>query len=917
MLRLNDDQLNLLFPFAFRMDVDRNILFVGNSLQKLLGDAGPIADEFTFIQDNCHKTLREIEISASSSIFFSVNIEDVLLPFKGMFINDSDTSEIVFLGGPVITDPEVLKYFEGKQVTFGEIDVAPELLAEIDRNYYVRKEMTEVADQLMEYHDELIDTTARLNSLLDSLDSAILSESHERKIVIVNELFCKLFNMPGSPKDYIGMDCSQAAEFSKSLFKDSDGFVKGIDRLITRKERVTGELLYLRDGRVLERDFIPVFEHGVYAGHTWKYQDITELLHNKETLVKTEDKYSRIIENLKFGLVEVDLNEIITKVYPAFCELTGYTESELLGQNARELFALKEEKEDSEVLNEKRKEGVSNVYERRIRRKDGKIIYLIISGAPIFNDQNEIIGSMGIHVDITERKLLEQDLTSAKEAALASMKAKEMFLANMSHEIRTPMNVIIGMTDLIADSELNADQQKYVRAVKTSADNLLGLINDILDFSKIEAGHLQLEETTADVHEVFNQLELGFTELATKKGISFSCIVEQNISQSLLFDSAKLNQVLVNLISNAIKFTEKGQVKVSAELASEQGKTQKILFRVKDTGIGIDRVNHEQIFSTFIQEDAGISRKFGGTGLGLSISRSIIRKMGGDILVNSRKGEGSEFYFELVFNRMEESDLQQVTVSNQSDLGGIKILVAEDNELNRLLISSVLNKEKVFHRIAENGKQAIEFLQKDHYDIILMDIQMPEMDGITAARMIREQLQMSIPIVALSANATPDDTRKYLSVGMNAHVPKPFKREQLFDVIKGVLKHEVEVEVEHPMTQEIHSSYSTVELDQIGGGDENFVLSVLQTFVTTIPRQMQNIKKALISKDVGNLRSIAHQIKPSIDLLHIHSVKELIRSIERDATESVPDFAKLQISVATLIKSLNGVINEIQRRLDQ
>lgn len=917
MLRLNDEQLNLLFPFSFRMDAERNVLFVGNSLQNLLGERVLTSDEFTFFKGDTHDTLSQIDLSESSPISFSINIEGNVLPFKGMIIRDNDSSEMVFLGGPITTDPDLLKVFERNEVSFSEIDTTPQLLAEIDRNHFVRKEMAEVADKLIGYHDELIDTTARMNSLLESLDSAILSESHDRKIVIVNELFCKLFNMPGSPKDYLGMDCSHAAEYSKSLFKDPEGFVNGIDSLINKKERVIGELLYLNDGRVLERDFIPVFEHGAYSGHTWKYQDVTELLHNKESLVKTEDKYSRIIENLKFGLVEVDLNEIITKVYPAFCQLTGYSETELLGQNARELFALKEDKEDSEVLNEKRKEGVSNVYERRIRRKDGKIIYLIISGAPIFNDQNEIIGSMGIHVDITERKLLEQDLTSAKEAALASMKAKEMFLANMSHEIRTPMNVIIGMTDLIADSDLNADQQKYVNAVKKSADNLLGLINDILDFSKIEAGHLQLEETTADVHDMFNQLELGFTELATKKGISFSCKVENNISHSLVFDSSKLNQVLVNLISNAIKFTDKGQVKISAELAADQGKTQKILFKVKDTGIGIDRVNHEQIFSTFIQEDAGISRKFGGTGLGLSISRSIVRKMGGEISVNSRKGEGSEFFFELVFPRMDEVDLHQDTVPLESNLGGIKILVAEDNELNRLLISSVLNKEKVFHRIAENGKQAIEFLQKDSYDIILMDIQMPEMDGITATRMIREQLHMNIPIVALSANATADDTRKYISVGMNAHVPKPFKKEHLFDVVKSVLQHEDEMREEDAVTIESNASYSTVELDQIGGGDDGFVLSVLQTFVTTIPIQLENIEKASKSKDAEYVRSIAHQIKPSIDLLHIHAVKELIRSIEREASESAPDFSKMQLSVDSFNKLLNGVIKEIQWRLDQ
>jgi PAS domain S-box-containing protein len=917
MLQLNEQQLNQLFPFCLKMDVEKNILFLGSSLQKLLGEKGFKPDEINVSLNGVEIELRKAELRDSTNISFALDVEGDLIDFKGLIIENTDSSEFVFLVGPVTTDPEKLKMFDEKGVSFAPIDHSPQLLEEIDRNHFVRKEMTEVADRLMVYHDELIDTTARLNSLLDSLDSAILSESQDRKIVMVNELFCKLFNMPGKPEDYVGMDCSHAAEFSKNMFTDPEDFVAGIVSLVTRKERAFGELLYLKDGRVLERDFIPVFEHGIYSGHTWKYQDITEVLHNKESLVKTEDKYSRIIENLKFGLVEVDLNEVITKVYPAFCELTGYSEEELIGQNARDLFALKEDLSISEKLNDKRKEGVSNVYERRIRRKDGKVIYLIISGAPIFNDQNEIIGSMGIHVDITDRKLLEQDLTSAKEAALASMKAKEMFLANMSHEIRTPMNVIIGMTDLISESELNADQRKYINAVKTSADNLLGLINDILDFSKIEAGHLQLEEQTADLHDVFNQLELGFTELATKKGISFNCKVEKSVSHSLVFDAPKLNQVLVNLISNAIKFTEKGQVRISAELLVDQKNTQKICFSVKDTGIGIDRSNHEQIFSIFIQEDAGVSRKFGGTGLGLSISRSIVRKMGGDITLNSKKGEGSEFTFELVFARAEKEELPAEELNGLMKLGNIRILVAEDNELNRLLISSVLNKEKVFHRIAENGREAIEFLQKDAYDIILMDIQMPEMDGITATRKIREELQMSIPIVALSANATADDTRNYLAVGMNAHVPKPFKKEMLFDVVKSMLKQEDPSHVAHEEVLEINGSYSTSELDAIGGGDDQFVLSVLQTFVTTIPKQLDNLEIAVKSREAQAVRSIAHQLKPSIDLLHIDSVKDLVRAIERESAESLPDFSKMQLSVESFNKRLTAVVNEIQQRLDQ
>jgi len=916
MLTLNETQLNLFFPFYFRIDKDWKIDEIGISLAHLFESPQEFSEQLFVIENGNKIRISELEIVDGQSVDVVVKVRDQELDLEGVFVQSA--SGYIFLGAPVLRDSEKLKKRRVHQLDFGFTNPTVELLNELDNDRFIRSEMKEVSDQLMTYHEELIDTTARLNSLLESLDSAILSESGDRKIVVVNELFCKLFKMPGQPKDFVGMDCSQAAEYSKSMFKDPEAFVSGIDKLIKSKERVTGELLYLNDGRILERDFIPVFEQGIYAGHTWKYQDVTEILYNKRVLVKTEDKYSRIIENLKFGLVEVDLNEVITKVYPAFCALTGYSEAELIGQNAKELLALKEDFEDSEELNEMRKEGVINVYERRIRRKDGKIIYLIISGAPIYNDQNKIVGSMGIHVDITDRKLMEQDLISAKEAALSSMHAKEMFLANMSHEIRTPMNVIIGMTELLQETSMNTDQSNYLDAVKTSADNLLALINDILDFSKIEAGHLDLEETPSSIHELFKQVQLSFTDLARKKGIDFICNVEGRVAPSLIFDKNKLNQVVINLVSNAIKFTEKGAVQIEARILSDNLQEQLVEFKIKDSGIGIDKSNHEQIFSTFIQEDSGISRKFGGTGLGLSISRSIIRKMGGDIQVKSEKGMGSEFSFKLTFSKASSNDEQVSIQGSESSFGNTRILVAEDNELNRLLITSVLNKEKIFHRIAENGRQAIEFLQNDHYDLILMDIQMPEMDGISATKEIRELLNSTIPIVALSANASADDTRKYLAVGMNAHVPKPFKKEQLFAVLREVLQLDVTNPVREGEKEEKNAVlYSTDELLQIGGGDQQFVLSVLQTFVTTVPVQMGKLESAINGHDEHVAKSIAHQLKPSIDLLHIYSAKELVRQIEKESTEPSPDFEKMKGLFAKFSIELKRVLHAIHSELGQ
>lgn len=763
--------------------------------------------------------------------------------------------------------------------------------------------------------DQLYQTSTRLHTLIDTINTGILSESADRKILLVNSMFCELFDMKGNPEDFEGQDCSQVATLFKHLFKDEEAFVAGLDVCVKNRKNVFGEILYLKDGRILERDFVPFFKDEQYNGHIWKYQDITDMMLNKESLRIVEDKYSRIIENLNFGLVEVDLEENITKVYPAFCELTGYNEGELLGQNAVKVFTFPEDMEDAKELNKLRQTGVSNVYERKIRKKDGGIAHIIISGTPIFNDKNEVVGSMGIHVDITERKQLEDALISAKETALSSVKAKEMFLANMSHEIRTPLNVINGMTDLLGDSTLNEEQTQYLSAVKKSADNLLVLINDILDFSKIEAGQLELEENTFTIKELFDHLYFSFKELGNKKGVTLLCEVDAQISEFLKGDSNKLNQVLVNLVSNALKFTQDGSVFVHAKLVEQNEFTQKINFSFRDTGIGIDEKNKQLIFNTFSQEDSTISRRYGGTGLGLSISKGIVEKMGGVIHVVSERNKGSEFNFTLEFKTVQEAEERPETKENTfQNLTEIKLLVVEDNEFNRLLITTVLKKEQIDFKIAENGLEAIQFLMKESFDLILMDIQMPIMDGITATREIRTKLQMSIPIIALSANATIEDTKKYLESGMNDHVPKPFKKEELFSKIKTALGWKESTENSSLETQpkEIIQLYSLIELENISGGDESFIKSILVTFLESVPEQLSKLNSAIISSDFLTIRNVAHQMKPSIVLLHIEAAKPRIRNIEKEAEQVLPDRRRLENEFIEMKNALDLVMNQMR-----
>jgi len=743
------------------------------------------------------------------------------------------------------------------------------------------------------FQHELEVTTSRLQTLISSMHSAVLAENTDREIILVNQVFCDLFMIPVDPEKLKGMDCTQAMNESKSLFLKGDEFIERIELILKNKKRVDGDILRMKNGKILERDYLPIFEEGEYVGHIWKYQDITELISTKESLSKVEDKYRKIIENLEVGLLEVDMDENITKVYPAFSRMMGYSEAELIGKSARMLLA---KDDDSELLNKHnrlRHQGISSVYETKIKTKDGQVKWLIISGAPIMDVNDQVIGSLGVHVDITDRKRMEEDLIVANEKALSSVKAKELFVANMSHEIRTPMNVISGMIDLIDESVLSDEQKRYLLTIRKSADALLELINDLLDYSKIEAGQLTLEQTNLNLYDVVEHLEYSFSEKSRNKGVQFLTKIDSRILSGLISDSSKLNQVLVNLISNAIKFTDKGFVKLSLEMIADEKNTQTIRFTVQDTGIGIDSENIESIFQTFMQEDSSISRKYGGTGLGLSISREIVTRLGGEIVVKSQKSTGSEFSFEITIQKGSvKTEVRSKEPIDISDLADIEILVAEDNPLNQTLIQSIFKQYGFSFDIAENGELALEMLTRKKYDIILMDIQMPVMDGVTATEHIRKVLKSDIPIIALSANSSKEDVKLYRSVGMNDHLAKPYRKEDLVHLIKGILlktAHEEAEPTPEPVTVPEEVLYTLDDIREISGGDESFVVSIVETFRTNTPDYIRQMNLGLAKGDFEVLKKYAHQMKPSLDILGMKEGSRLIRLLEEECAKSTKD----------------------------
>ena len=383
------------------------------------------------------------------------------------------------------------------------------------------------------------------------------------------------------------------------------------------------------------------------------------------------------------------------------------------------------------------------------------------------------------------------ELTNAKNKAELSSIAKEQFLANMSHEIRTPLNGIDGMAKLLEKTLLTKEQKEYNLAIRTSSDNLLVIINDILDFSKIEAGKLSIEEIGFSLNESINRVINTMSYKAEEKGINLALEIDANISEILIGDPTRLNQIIINLLNNAIKFTSKGCVTLKCKLVEKTSTQNKIKFEVIDTGIGIDSRKISKIFGSFSQEDGSTTRKFGGTGLGLTISKQLVELFNGELKVISEKGKGAIFYFtvEYPIGSLKDWLKEEAAVMNWESLEHKKVLLVEDNKINQLLAATILKNWKMKVEVAENGLIAIEKLKDENFDVVLMDMQMPIMGGIEATVIIREELKLSIPIIALTARAIKGIDKECMEAGMNDYISKPFNQSELFNKILNLINY--------------------------------------------------------------------------------------------------------------------------------
>jgi signal transduction histidine kinase/CheY-like chemotaxis protein len=487
-----------------------------------------------------------------------------------------------------------------------------------------------------------------------------------------------------------------------------------------------------------------------------------------------------------------------------------------------------------------------------------------------------------------------------KEVAERTAQLKHQFMANMSHEIRTPMNAIVGMTRLLLSKEPQQEQLRYLNAIQQSADNLLVIINDILDLSKIEAGKIVIEQTDFAVREVVQSVGDMLMLKAEDKGIDLRVTVDPEIPKKLIGDPTRLNQILINLAGNAVKFTERGYVEVKASIRKREGKKLLVQFDVMDTGIGIAPDYVDSIFDSFTQAGTDVTRKFGGTGLGLTISKQLVHLMGGEIWVRSVLQKGTNFTTVLPFEEAEvQNDVIEENMLNASSmqrLNNMKVLLVEDNEFNRMVAEDTIKEiiPNLRLDIAVNGQEAVNRLGEEQYDIVLMDIQMPVMDGVTATKLIRTTLPepaRDTKIIAMTANVLQEDVQGYFDAGMNAYVSKPFHAEELLlkmDAVMGNNKPvgnkprlEEKPKVELPPLPEIVTDMQF--LQQFTGGNPEKLKKYKGMFLDNAPKLLDSMERALDAKDYSAIKIAAHSLKPQLSYMGVKEEESKIFLIEQSA----------------------------------
>ncbi len=650
--------------------------------------------------------------------------------------------------------------------------------------------------------------------------------------------------------------------------------------------------------------------------------------------LKLDSQYSlSLIEASRDPLFTISLEGKITDTNQASVRVTDVSKENLIGSDFIKYFT------DPKLAKKAYEEVFSKgfVVDYPLVLIDGKLTNVLFNGSVYRGTQGKVIGAVMVARDVTQLKKVETELIEAKafaelatkiaeeakikaedatRIAVESVKAKQQFLSNMSHEIRTPMNAIIGFTKVLLKTDLNSKQNEYLQAIKTSGDALIVLINDILDLAKVDSGKMSFEKVPFKMAKSIAAMIHLFDIKSQEKNVLLFKEYDSRIPEILIGDPVRLHQIILNLVSNAVKFTIEGKIVVSVKLVEENEKDVVIEFGVSDTGIGIKKSKIETIFENFQQASSGTSRIYGGTGLGLAIVKQLVEGQHGTIAVKSVVDEGSTFSFRLPFQKTSANvEVVEDVIDLDNELNDVKVLVVEDIALNQLLMRTLLDDFGFGCDIASNGKIAIEKLKNNTYDIVLMDLQMPVMNGFEATQYIRKTLKSNVPIIALTADVTTVDLEKCKAVGMNDYVSKPVNERLLYSKILGILK-KIDLENQELEIKELETNTKCIDLNylmQLTKSNPDLMFEMISLYLDQTPPLVTSLRQSIDTKDWLMLQATVHKMIPSFSIVGINNDFELMAKKIQELASKQSD----EESILDMVLQLENICAQACKELEE
>ena len=817
---------------------------------------------------------------------------------------------------------EINSVIESQETTFEELQAANEEIVSSNEEYQTLNEELETSKEEIEAtNEELISTNHELqlrNDLVTELNEyseAIIATIHEPLLVLYDDFHIKTAN-----KSFYETFKINREETEGEYLFDLGNKQWNNTKLLAALHEVIAKNNSFENFEVINT-FSGIGDRIMLLNARLLIQKAKSekliLLAIEDITVRSsyylKEKYAlSLIEASLDPLITINTEGKITDINEATVNITGINREKLIGSDFFNYFT--EPQMASDVYKEVFEKGSVADSPLTIRHKNGKLTDVLFNGSVYKNAVGTIHGVVIVARDVTDQKRIASELTeaivfaemateiaeeakikaeNAKAVAEDAVKSKQQFLSNMSHEIRTPMNAIIGFTKVVLKTELTAKQKEYLTAIKMSSDALIVLINDILDLAKVDAGKMTFEQTPFKLAASISAMLHLFETKIKEKNLVLVKKYDTKIPEILIGDPVRLHQIILNLVSNAVKFTSEGKITISIRLLQENTENVVIEFVLADTGIGISENKLAGIFENFQQASSGTSRLYGGTGLGLAIAKQLVESQGGEIAVKSKLDEVSTFSFILTFQKTKTesiSESQSEVIEMKTNSRRIKVLVVEDIELNQLLMKTLLDDFGFEHEMAANGKIAIEKLINNTYDVILMDLQMPEMSGFEATEYIRNTLHSQIPIIALTADVTTVDLTKCKAVGMNDYIAKPIDEKLLYSKVVGLVKKSTQVQkfgnkkikkAESEKLKCINLDY----LNQRTKSNPKLMIEMISLYLDQTPPLIAAMKKSLMDNDWDKLKAAVHKIIPSFSIMGISKDFEtLAKQVQENIT---------------------------------